>query len=94
MKITLATLDLIIRIAAKFNEKSSIWAYLVAFAGQFLAAKYQADVHMGISIASMGAGAVLWLLSDEQVRFLLTGQKQTPLPPVHTPADIEPTTKG
>lgn len=76
VKISPQTLALVQRIAAKLNEKSSVWAYLIAFAGQFLAAKYQADIRMAISIASMTAGIVLWLLSDEQVRYLLTGQKQ------------------
>ena len=74
MKISPATLDLVQRVAAKLNEKSSVYGYAMVFAGLF-ASKYQDDFAKAAAIASATAGIVLWLLSDEQVRFLLTGKK-------------------
>lgn len=75
MKISPQTLAFVQRVAAKLNEKSSVYGYAMVFAGQFLAAKYQTDISKAVGVISATAGIVLWLLSDEQVRYLLTGQK-------------------
>jgi hypothetical protein len=83
MTISPQTLALVQRVAAKLNEKSSVYGYAMVFAGQFLAAKYQGEVAKAVSIVSATAGIVLWLLNDAQVRYLLTGQK---------PAQIDPPT--
>lgn len=85
MKISPQTLDLIQRIAAKLNEKSSVYGYAMVFFGQFLAAKYQGDVSKAVGIVSAAAGIVLWLASDAQVRALLTGQKPADVPPPTVP---------
>ncbi|GLQ96459.1 hypothetical protein [Dyella mobilis] len=83
MKISPATLDLVQRIARKLNEKSSVYGYAMVLGGQFVAAKYQAHIAQAVGIVSATAGVVLWLLSDTQVRYLLTGQR---------PADTKPPT--
>ena len=84
MKISPQTLAFLQRVAAKLNEKSSVYGYAMAFAGLF-ASKYQTDFAKAAGVISMTAGVVLWLLSDAQVRALLTGQKTTPLPTVSVP---------
>jgi hypothetical protein len=73
MKISPQTLAFIQRIAAKLNEKSSVYGYAMIFAGLF-ASKYQNDFAIAAGITSATAGIVLWFLSDTQVRALLTGQ--------------------
>lgn len=81
MKISPAALELLQRIAAKLNEKSSVYGYAAEFAALF-ATKYQGDFAKAAAITTATAGIVLWVLSDPQVRFILTGQKPViPLPP-------------
>lgn len=84
MKISPQTLALMQRAATKLNEKSTVYGYAMAFAGLF-AAKYEGDFAKAAAIVSMTAGIVLWVLSDAQVRALLTGQKPAPLPTVSVP---------
>jgi len=69
------------RIATKLNEKSSVYGYAMVFASLF-ASKWQGDFAKGAEIVSAGASVVLFFLSDPQVRYLLTGQKQAQLPAV------------
>lgn len=88
MKISSSTFDFALRIAAKLNEKSSVYGYAMVFAGLF-ASKYQGDFAKAAAIVSATAGIVLWLLSDSQVRYLLTGQK-----PVEPKAPTVPPNQG
>lgn len=80
MKMSPDTLSFMQRLLVKFNEKSSVYGYAMIFAGQFLAAKYQTDITKASGVVSAAVGALLWLLSDEQVRYWLTGQKPSVLP--------------
>ena len=91
MSISPQTLSLLQRIAAKLNEKSSVYGYAMAFAALF-ASKYQGDFAKAAAIISMTAGIALWALDDTQVRLLLTGQKppQSPAATVPTPTDSQP----
>jgi hypothetical protein len=86
MKINSQTIDLLQRVAAKLNEKSSVYGYAMVLASLF-ASKWQGDFAKGAEIVSAGASVALFFLSDPQVRYLLTGQKPAePIKPT-LPAD-------
>lgn len=85
MKISPQTLALIQRLLAKLNEKSSVYGYAMVFAGLF-ASKYQGIFANAAAVTSATAGIVLFILSDPQVRALLTGEKPSdPAPPTVPP---------
>lgn len=93
MKISPQTLAFLQRVAAKLNEKSSVYSYAMIFAGLF-ASKYQGDFTRGAEFVSAGASIALFFLSDPQVRYLLTGQKPAQLPPVSVPQDKPESNQG
>ncbi|MGH8158382.1 MAG: hypothetical protein ACREPQ_09690 [Rhodanobacter sp.] len=67
------TLAFLQRILAKLNQKSSVYAYAMVFASAF-ASKYQGTFATAAALISAGAGIVLFILNDAQVRAWLTGQ--------------------
>jgi hypothetical protein len=91
VKLSPSSVAFLERVAGKLNEKSSVYAYAMAFAGMF-ATKYQGLFARGASIVSLMAGVALWLLSDPQVRFLLTGKQpdEPKSPTVPKPFDSDP----
>lgn len=88
MKLTDAQLAFVTRVASKFNEKSSVYAYAMVLASAF-ASKYQGDFAVAAQLISAGAGIVLFFLSDAQVRAWLTGQKPVTPYTVTTPPPKE-----
>lgn len=80
----IATLAFAQRLLAKLNEKSSVYGYAMLFASAF-ADKYQGDFAKGAALVSAGAGIVLFLLSDAQVKAWLTGQQPADAPSVTVP---------
>lgn len=85
MKISPQTLASLRRILTKLNEKSSVYGYLMLFAGYF-AKQYQGDIANVAAIISATAGIVLFILSDAEVKAWLTGQKPSePKPPTVPP---------
>jgi hypothetical protein len=89
--VKLATLAFLQRLLAKFNEKSSVYSYLTILAGAFVGHQYDALFARIAAAVALGAGAILFLLSDPQVRTLLTGQSpQLPIvPTVPQPFDSD-----
>lgn len=84
MKISPQALAFVRACMVKLNEKSSVYAYLMLFAGLF-AKGQQGDIAQASAIISSTAGIVLFVLNDTQVRKYLTGQK-----PADAPAPTEP----
>ncbi len=76
-----ATLDFIQRLLAKLNEKSSVYAYLTVLIGAFIGHQYDDLLSKIAAAVALVAGAVLFLLRDDQVRAFLTGQKPPEKPP-------------
>ncbi|MFK2876909.1 dynein light chain family protein [Rhodanobacter hydrolyticus] len=89
------TLALLQRLLAKLNEKSSVYGY-VALVTSVLCKQWANEAGSIAAIISASAGIALVILSDPQVRFLLTGQKppaQT-APTVPQPFDSDTNPKG
>lgn len=94
-KISPETFDLLVRIATKFNEKSSVYAYVFAVTSVVFK-QWHSQAGNIAGIISLTFGIVLWALSDKQIRALLTGQKPPELPKPTAPAPLptDSTTKG
>lgn len=82
------------RLFAKLSERSSVCSYLTLIATVF-ANRFHGDVGTIASLISGAATVLLFLLSDAQVRYWLTGQKpQPPAPTVPQPFDSDKPDKG
>lgn len=83
------TLALIQRFLSKLNEKSSVYGYLSILIGAFVGDQYDGLLQKIAAAAALVAGAILFLLSDAQVRNWMTGQKPADLlkPTVPPPQD-------
>lgn len=77
------------RVLTKLSERSSVFSYLTLLAAAF-AHQFQDQVAHWASAISATATILLFVLSDAQVRYLLTGQKpQPPAPTVPQPFDSD-----
>ena len=84
MKMSAQTLEFWRRVLTKLSERSSVCSYLTLIAAVF-ARQFHGDVGATASLVSGTATIVLFVLSDAQVRFWLTGQKPPPAPPIDPP---------
>lgn len=85
MKISPETLAFLQRVAAKLNEKSTVYGY-VAFATTIVFKQWASQAGDIAAIVSATAGFVLCALKDEQIRYWLTGQKPNLPPPTVPPS--------
>jgi hypothetical protein len=83
-----ATLAFLQRLLGKFSEKSSVYSYLTILIGAFVGHQYDALLARIAAAAALVAGAILFLLSDPQVRTLSTGQSSQP-PTVTVPQPFD-----
>lgn len=85
MKISTVTLDAIASFARKLNEKSSVYAYVFAVTS-IVFKQWHSDAGNIAGVISLTFGFVLWVVSDNQIRALLTGQKPADPPPPKVPS--------
>jgi hypothetical protein len=94
MKVNPAVLAFWRRVLAKLAERSSVASYLTLLVTAF-ARHFQGDVALWASLISGTATILLFVLSDAQVRYWLTGEKPAPIAPtVPQPFDSDKPDKG
>lgn len=82
------------RVLTKLSERSSVFSYLMLVVTAF-AHQLQDQVAHWASAISATATVLLFVLSDAQVRYWLTGQKPVdPKPTVPQPFDSDTPDKG